>query len=369
LRSCIVSNNTSGGRGGGIFAYGDSLILISTAIARNTGATLGGAACIASGVVDFDHVTCAGNVAGPVAGIYVESATAPGRMRNSILAFNHSGGFVQASGAPAVLDWNTYWKNGDYDLIAATPGPHDTWEDPSFTDHAAGDHALGLHSPCIDAADVDGADPDGSRRDRGAYGGPQALAGQPPRIAGLVARRTPDGVRLTWDPALGITAATYVIHRGSAAGFRPSPTTWLGNVTTAGTAFMDEAAPSIAWYLVSVVDDRGHAGVYAVPVGATATTDAGTALTAFALHPVRPNPARHDAWIEFDLPAARAAVLEIFDARGIRVRRFATTPATGRQRLHWDGRDDRGHAVAAGTYWMRLVAGSDLRTAKLTWIR
>ena len=38
-------------------------------------------------------------------------------------------------------------------------------------------------------------------------------------------------------------------------------------------------------------------------------------------------------------------------------------------RIHWDGRDDAGRLVAAGTYWLRLASGSDRRTTKLTWIR
>ena len=41
----------------------------------------------------------------------------------------------------------------------------------------------------------------------------------------------------------------------------------------------------------------------------------------------------------------------------------------GYHRVVWDGRDDRGHAVANGVYLYRLEAGSFVATRKLAVLR
>jgi hypothetical protein len=229
--------------------------------------------------------------------------------------------------------------------------------------------SLVFNSPATEAGARAGTDPDHSRRDRGAYGGPLALAGVPPWIAGLQARSTPAGVRLTWEPVVGADIASYAVYRASDAGFDPLESMLIALVPSPSTAFLDAAPLAGSWYIVSAVDLRGHAGGFSPAASATSPTDAAGGPVGLALHPVRPNPARRDAWIEFEVPQARGAILEVFDARGARVRRFEAARSAGRGRIHWDGRDDTGHLVAAGTYWLRLAAGSEHRTTKLTWIR
>jgi hypothetical protein len=74
---------------------------------------------------------------------------------------------------------------------------------------------------------------------------------------------------------------------------------------------------------------------------------------------VAPNPFNPRTEIEFSLPAAGQARLEVYDIRGHRVRVLAdgTLPA-GSQRAAWDGLDDAGRAVSSGTYLLRLETGS-----------
>ncbi len=72
---------------------------------------------------------------------------------------------------------------------------------------------------------------------------------------------------------------------------------------------------------------------------------------------VFPNPFSERAVIEVSLPAASWAALDVVDIEGRRVRRLLSESVpSGRTRIEWDGRTDRGKA-AAGVYVARLTVG------------
>lgn len=84
-----------------------------------------------------------------------------------------------------------------------------------------------------------------------------------------------------------------------------------------------------------------------------------------------PNPTRATTGIDFTLSAPAPRLLDVFDVAGRRVRSLQTTgelPA-GDHRATWDGRDERGAPVAAGTYFLRLRAGENVSTQKVTVLR
>jgi hypothetical protein len=71
--------------------------------------------------------------------------------------------------------------------------------------------------------------------------------------------------------------------------------------------------------------------------------------------PPAPNPAAAPITLRFELPEAAAARLDVFDVNGRLVRRLvkAELPAGARE-VAWDGADDGGVPVAAGSYYLRL---------------
>ena len=81
-----------------------------------------------------------------------------------------------------------------------------------------------------------------------------------------------------------------------------------------------------------------------------------------ALRGPHPNPFNPSAVFELELPAAAVVQAGIFDVQGRRVRALAAGArlGAGRHRLTWDGRDERGHAVASGVFWLRV--GTPLAT-------
>jgi hypothetical protein len=80
-----------------------------------------------------------------------------------------------------------------------------------------------------------------------------------------------------------------------------------------------------------------------------------------------PNPATRgtSTRIEFTLPRVASVSLDVFDARGARVRRIAvaTLPA-GAASLGWDGRDARGRQTPAGLYFVTLTAEGKVDRAR-----
>ena len=68
-----------------------------------------------------------------------------------------------------------------------------------------------------------------------------------------------------------------------------------------------------------------------------------------------PNPTRGSSVFAFSLPVNAGVQLDVYDLRGRRVRSLVRRDlAPGRHEVHFDARDDRGEALASGTYVARL---------------
>ena len=89
-------------------------------------------------------------------------------------------------------------------------------------------------------------------------------------------------------------------------------------------------------------------------------------MGADAVMRVYPNPAfKGRASVLYRMKAPGAAQINIYDVRGRLVRRLATGPhAQGLFSTKWDGADERGQAVAAGVYLVRLDASSGQHTTQ-----
>jgi hypothetical protein len=90
-------------------------------------------------------------------------------------------------------------------------------------------------------------------------------------------------------------------------------------------------------------------------------------MAAPRLLPIAPSPLAGSAWICFELPAAAAIRLGIYDATGRQVRRLAEglPCAAGRSGLRWDARRADGSRLPGGVYFLRLVASEATATRKL----
>lgn len=79
-----------------------------------------------------------------------------------------------------------------------------------------------------------------------------------------------------------------------------------------------------------------------------------------------PNPCSEGAHISLSVAGRDRADLQLFDITGRRVRTiFQGSLAAGFHEVAWDGTDDAGHRVAAGTYFYRLSCGDAVHTRRL----
>jgi len=98
----------------------------------------------------------------------------------------------------------------------------------------------------------------------------------------------------------------------------------------------------------------------------TAVTDPG-AVAPLVLLPGSPNPFRLMHRVPYELPAAAAVRVEIYDSAGRFVRRLADgAQVAGRHEFAWDGTDARGSSLPTGVYVYRIEAVAGGATASRT---
>jgi hypothetical protein len=174
--------------------------------------------------------------------------------------------------------------------------------------------------------------------------------------------------RLQWPPNAEPDFAVYRLYRLATLDDPIGPETQIATLTDTG--YVDSPGGSY-YYAINSVDVHGNSSPNGliVPFG-TAGLPPGDLPRSVALLPVRPNPARGPATLQFALPAVGHATLAIYDAAGRRVRTLAcgVRPA-GMHRLEWNLGDEGGAPVAPGLYFARLEAGAEVRLRRFAVVR
>ena len=131
---------------------------------------------------------------------------------------------------------------------------------------------------------------------------------------------------------------------------------------------LDVSGDDHHYLLVTATDFAGNESAAAL---ADAVSGVGDAPAAFRLVGAVPNPFNPSTVIRFDLPAGRTVTLRIYDASGRLVRTLLDGRGLpgGRQDARWDGRDDRGRALASGVYFYRLDTGFERDGGRMTLLR
>jgi hypothetical protein len=107
-------------------------------------------------------------------------------------------------------------------------------------------------------------------------------------------------------------------------------------------------------------------GTFTFRLQSVAAVPPATVLTARAY----PNPFNPRVTIAWRAPAGADVRVAVHDAAGRRVRELWRGPAAADEgRSVWDGRDDEGRAVAAGSYLYTVEAGSDKAAGRLTLVK
>jgi len=157
--------------------------------------------------------------------------------------------------------------------------------------------------------------------------------------------------------------------------YLPVETTSLSDNSWRRVVFFikDYISPSALMRMRFIAEDTGQPSLVEAAVddfrllsfnGITGVDAEPTAALAFA--PPSPNPSRGATRFTFQLPERGAAHLAVFDLSGRRVRQLAGgVMAAGPHEAQWDGKDDRGAAVASGLYFARLETAAGALTRRI----
>lgn len=97
----------------------------------------------------------------------------------------------------------------------------------------------------------------------------------------------------------------------------------------------------------------------------TSNPDGATPLRPTSLS-VFPNPFNPNTTIAFDLPKAEKVEIAVFNLKGQKVRTLLNdNKSAGKHQVNWDGKDDSGHPLSSGIYFLKLNAGQETNTKKL----
>lgn len=93
----------------------------------------------------------------------------------------------------------------------------------------------------------------------------------------------------------------------------------------------------------------------------------GADVARYALLGARPNPIAGQGRIAFQVPTRTDVNVEVFDVSGRSLRVLANGAfEAGTHSVEWDGKDDRGHSVGSGVYYVQMVTGEYTATRKIT---
>jgi hypothetical protein len=135
------------------------------------------------------------------------------------------------------------------------------------------------------------------------------------------------------------------------------------------------ASPTANMRIRFAVADRGNdstveAAIDDVSLLSQTPTDVAIPGAVTRLLPNVPNPFNPSTRLRFELATAGPVQVAVYSASGAWVRTLVdeTRPAGSREVL-WDGRDSGGHAVASGTYFVRLKTTSETLSQRVVLVR
>ncbi|HER43603.1 MAG TPA: T9SS type A sorting domain-containing protein [Candidatus Eisenbacteria bacterium] len=132
------------------------------------------------------------------------------------------------------------------------------------------------------------------------------------------------------------------------------------------------AAGDLGYIDIWLTTLTGDSALVEVELAAGAVTGAVTDFTprVAVLYQNYPNPFNPSTSIEFSLPARERVSLKVFDVSGRLVRTLVDGPLPdGNHRYAWDGRNERGAAVASGVYFYVLRSESIRQARKAVLLR
>ena len=103
----------------------------------------------------------------------------------------------------------------------------------------------------------------------------------------------------------------------------------------------------------------------------TGVTKQGSAIPKqFAVSQNYPNPFNPSTIINYALPRSSLVTIKIYNVLGQEIRTLVNSELqAGNYSVHWNGDNNIGHSVASGIYIYRVVAGQNVKTMKMIYLK
>ena len=103
----------------------------------------------------------------------------------------------------------------------------------------------------------------------------------------------------------------------------------------------------------------------------TGVTKQGSTLPKqFAVSQNYPNPFNPSTIINYALPKSSLVTIKIYNVLGQEVKTLVSSELqAGNYSVHWNGDNNIGHSVASGIYIYRVVAGQNVKTMKMIYLK
>jgi len=253
--------------------------------------------------------------------------------------------------------------------------------DPLMNDPDNGDFTLAINSPCIDAGGdefecqyLPEYDPDGTTPDIGAYYYDH-IPGAPYLQSITWVNSHP---KLTWTPPSDADIQKYLVSKTYT---NPSGSnTWIIDVGLV-TSWIDNGitfskfGTTTATYKVKAVDNVDQESAYSISrsvrgIGPFWKPVVEELPDTYALHGAYPNPFNPTTTIQFDIPSETKVLIELYDLLGQKVCTLVQTNyQPGFHSVLWDGKNDNGSPMSAGTYFIKMVTKEYQKLVKCTLIK
>lgn len=189
----------------------------------------------------------------------------------------------------------------------------------------------------------------------------------------LKAAQGAQGVNLEWAAPIDADFKYFEIYRGETATFDPDAVGALAKSTDNQFVDAEIQGGKSYTYKVAAYDFSGNrsefSSVTLAVTGVGTREDQGIPKD-FVLNQNYPNPFNPSTHIDFGVPKQQTVQIKIYDLRGALVRTLASGAfSAGNHHVIWDGRDDRGSLVSAGTYLYRLESDGATITKKMIFLK
>lgn len=173
-------------------------------------------------------------------------------------------------------------------------------------------------------------------------------------------------IHLNWSPNSEDDLSNYNLYRGTIDnGWK----NYLISVDKNNNSFLDtNIDPNTTYfYQIDAQDAAKNTSQRSNQISATTlTTNDESILTNFTLSQNYPNPFNPNTKIKYQIPRDCQVAITIFDIEGNKVKSLLDKfEYTGSHFINWDGTDDFGSSVSAGTYLYQIVTGQYLQTRKM----